>query len=1111
MKKYYLIALSALMVMSTFVASAANGYKCNFEDETQRKSWVLNPTANASIASKLHNKWYMGALGNNDMNGHYGLYLSADSISNNYVNSSNFLVAYDTLTLNELQSAGSYVLTFDWKGMGNMASDNDGLYVLWIPVDKVPAGPMCTTNDGMPNSYLNYVISLQPLIGYDYLRGTSTWKQASVEIPSEMVDGTPHYLVFAWDNGVGMAQQPAAAIDNIEISDSRSCSAPKNLKLEIKGSSSILSWTAVDSMATTYEVMAYSYATDKWFGPYEVDTTICIINGIKDGQADFVVRTKCADDLYSLKTIVSKLVYYPDNMCVDYLNLDNASCYINAGSPTSTLTFNNFTKVPAVDNGPADINSRHTVHFDKNEVEQRTGGKLHTVPEGELASVRLGNWDSNNQAERIEFSFEVDTLKYSVLLLKYATILEAPGHEDEENPRFKLDLLVGGHSIGECGQADFNCNDVYAGGALLPGAAEMGWHITSRTDAATSADVVWKDWTTVGVNLRNPAYQGKKLTARLTTHDCTFSAHCGYAYFTLGCSDGKLKDMACAAINPVFNAPDGFNYRWILKSDEIAYRQNFDPKYVKGRSQTFEAGYQDTCVYAVDCMFVQDSTCYFTLYASAMATYPKPVIKQPVITKNCREGKYYVHFDASESYVEEVNHLLPDSLKYQKSEIYTLENFNWSVPGTSVMAAQGKEVDLVFPSTGGHFDVNFNTYYGSCDTVVVIPLDLEPLDATRDTTVVYLCDADIKAGGYHWSEKQDTVYRTYGVDSIVYVSEVSSCDSILYLQLLPPHREFVEAIVFDEDLPYHFHGKEYSKPVCDTISNATCDTTWTINLSIYEKLHAALAGEWDDPTQPFACENAENFTLTYSISHGYSNVYSLIFNDSVSFKNVHRAPTPVHANGNGDLIVDIAGTVRANYYSGLLILHDTLSSMEKYKQLGINTDVKLPFTFTLRYNSNVIGQRWNDVLFAKNAESNEHGYAFIPPYQWYVDGDSIAGAIGSVLHQNLSFSNGYSADLSRVVDGDTITICTCSYTPTKVPSDYQDTPKLVQSLVPASAPMRLTGQGMAQWIDVTGRVWSTQAFTDSDIISPARQGVYLLTIYDSKENTKDIYYVIVGQ
>jgi hypothetical protein len=178
---------------------------------------------------------------------------------------------------------------------------------------------------------------------------------------------------------------------------------------------------------------------------------------------------------------LGKLIYYPEEMCVDYLNLNNAVCYINNSSPNNTLTFDDFKTVKAVDFGPSSMGSRHVVHFDRQETEPRTGGKAKTVPDGELASIRLGNWDSNDQAERIEFTFQVDTIKYPVLLLKYMPLLEAPGHADYENPRFLLDMLITGQSIGRCGQADFNANDVIGtNGQLKPEAVAQGWHITPQ-------------------------------------------------------------------------------------------------------------------------------------------------------------------------------------------------------------------------------------------------------------------------------------------------------------------------------------------------------------------------------------------------------------------------------------------------------------------------------------------------------------------------------------------------------------------------------------------------------------------------------------------------------
>ncbi len=296
--------------------------------------------------------------------------------------------------------------------------------------------------------------------------------------------------------------------------------------------------------------------------------------------------------------------------CIDYLNLDNAVCYVNNSSPSSTETFEDFV-VRRVDNGPASMSSRHTVHFDRTETEPRTGGQAKTIPDGEFASVRLGNWDSGNQAERIEYTFEVDTAR-PILLVKYMPLLEAPGHADFENPRFKIDVLINGQSLGSCSWIDINADNVMNGSVLKPEAIAQGWHITPSSVAQTLGDIVWKEWTTIGIDLSNPMYQGKNLTVRLTTHDCTFSAHCGYAYFTLGCTEKKL----ISSEDSVFIAPKGFMYRWMAASSE-AYRRadgSLPDEYILSRSRDFHA--ETGGLYVVDCMSVQDSTCYFSLDAS---------------------------------------------------------------------------------------------------------------------------------------------------------------------------------------------------------------------------------------------------------------------------------------------------------------------------------------------------------------------------------------------------------------------------------------------------------------------------------------------------------------
>ena len=1071
-------------------AQAVRRYKCDFESEASRARWTLNPAASSAIYNQLTNKWYIGEPGNNDRNGHYGLFISDDEgQSAHYQNKGCWVFACDTIALDPI--SGDYLLTFDYTAMANDASNFDGLYALWIPVlnedgDSIKVNSIATSSGQVPTRYQDYIIRLQPNANMDYLSGTVTWHQCAAKIKGSDCDGTLHYLAFVWTNGSSQAKQPAAMVDNILITDGQPCDQPTNLVVTQNGTTVSLEWQGT---ATEYEVSAYSYDGMAWAGPKIVTGTQTNFTGLPMGQADFIVRAKCGEDFFSLKTITTMLVYYPDQLCVDYLNLNNAVCYIDNSKPNNTLTFNDFKKVTPVDHGPSSIDSRHVVHFDRSEYELRTGSMAKTVPDGEFASVRLGNWDADDHAERIEFSFAVDTIKYPVLLLKYMPILEAPGHEDHENPRFKLDILINGTSIGECGRADFNANNVMNGSTLKPEAVQQGWHITPHEISQTSADIVWKDWTTVGVNLRSPAYEGKTLTARLTTHDCTFSAHCGYAYFTLGCSDGKLKGMKCGEINPKFEAPDGFDYRWAYAYNERYRRKDgsLPEQYVLHRGKFYDAGYQDDSLYVVDCMFVQDSTCYFSLYASTLATNPISIMKEPQIYMNCKDSIYRVTFDASPSWVQEIDHVKGDT---SVSKAYHIETYEWNIEGLPYGWSDEVSPSFDFPLSGGDYRVSLRTSCGTCDSTIYYDLHLDPLGATRHQQIYTLCDADRKGEGFKWAERPDTAYHTYGVvDSVNLYSTVTTCDSIIYLMLLEPKRTFEDTMLLPENLPFTYHGKTYgpdTKSMIDTVPDPEdCSKTWVLNLEIYESLQINMVNSYE------LCEHEDTLKLVYDIDRGRSLSYSYVFNTPAI--PASGVVDTVQKKGSHVLEILLDPNLTPNIYQGSIVFEDSKPEF----------NVTVPFTLSVMYSSDVITQRWNDVLAIRNADYNG-GYQF-DSVQWYINGQPIVGANTFAYYvegegNNLRYGEAYQALLTR---NDGTQLFTCPFIPAPVPEAEMPLPTLINP----NAPLHIQGRGVAQWYDMLGRRHSTQAYDESDIISPAAKGYYLLLLQSA--DTREIHHMIV--
>jgi hypothetical protein len=600
---------------------------------------------------------------------------------------------------------------------------------------------------------------------------------------------------------------------------------------------------------------------------------------------------------------------------------------------------------------------------------------------------------------------------------------------------------------------------------------QQGWHITPSSISQTSADIVWKEWTTVGVNLRNKAYAGKQLTARLTTHDCTFSAHCGYAYFTLGCSDGKLKGMKCGEINPKFEAPDGFDYRWAYAYNE-KYRRadgSLPEQYVLHRGKFYDAGMHDDSLYVVDCMFVQDSTCFFSLYASTLATNPISIMSEPVIVKNCKQDKYEITFDASQSWVQEIDHVKGDTLP---SKAYHIETYEWNIEGLPYGWSDEVSPTFTFPRTGGDYRVSLRTTCGTCDSVLYYDLHLDPLGPTHETQTFVLCD-DARKNGFTWAERTDTLYRTYGiVDSVVLFSEVTSCDSIIFLELVEPVRIYVDTMVMVDDLPFNYRGRTYTVNTIDTIPNAACDTTWILNFSLYEPLLANMPN-----TAYVLCEGDPVLTLAYDITRGQALRYSYTFSDPAI-----PSISPVEGilkKGHYEIPIAIDPALYPNVYEGSLLLVD---SLKEY-------NITIPFTLTMQYASTVIAQRWNDVLAIRNSDYNG-GYQF-DSVQWYVNGQAIEGATAFNYFagegQTLQFGQEYSALLTRP---DGVKLFTCVFVPTAVAADITDMP----TLVPPSSALPVRGRGTAYWYDSLGRRYGGESFDNSTITTPATAGYWLLMI-----------------
>lgn len=220
--------------------------------------------------------------------------------------------------------------------------------------------------------------------------------------------------------------------------------------------------------------------------------------------------------------------------------------------PNSDFSLGNFTdwegyygylSDPGATHGFAD--GRHTVFQKPGSIDPRTCGGLYTLPKGENFSAKLGNENVNSEAEQLRYRITV-TNETNLFIYKYAVVLQDPGHDPSEQPSFTIEVTDNSGKI-----IDPVCGYYYV-------FAQQGlpnWHSCSENE------VIWKDWTTVGIDLT--PYIGQTINIVFTTRDCAQSGHYGYAYISAYCSNLQIVYGYCPNDTiATVTAPPGFSYLW---------------------------------------------------------------------------------------------------------------------------------------------------------------------------------------------------------------------------------------------------------------------------------------------------------------------------------------------------------------------------------------------------------------------------------------------------------------------------------------------------------------------------------------------------------------------
>ncbi len=999
-------------------------YMCGFEDSVEVSNWVLNYGADGPNCKE---QWVVGNGARSE--GRSGLYISTDGSTAAYGVNSNIVVAYREFSVSEYIP---YDISFDWKSMGFPGSSD--LYVLLLRgSDPVPESD---ASSGLVTSAIS-------AFSYAQLSNSSRWQNCvltqgggTIQQGITLLPGENYKLAFVWVNNnrdSAYVNMTGACIDNLQIVSTR-CRKPSNLQVEATCDTTIVTWTG---SSEEYEIEYKSMSGLVWNKLGVQQEKRYEIYGLSEGSYTFRVRGICGTDTSAYVTANVVSVFCPELHCINYVALSDPNV-VQAYTGSASSPFN---IQGAVDYGADEMRSRHTVNWIPDEFDPRTGNRLRTIPEGEVASVRLGNWDNGSEGEGLEYSYLVSE-DMSLLLLKYAIVLEKPeSHPKEDQPGFLLEITdqFGIPIDPTCGRAEFyaatNTDD---------------WHVAG----SVNNPIVWKDWTTVGLDLTS--YVGQVLYIRISTWDCNWDGHYGYAYFTLDCTSAAIRTNSCGD-NPTatIEAPEGFTYTWynLNYPDSIWYTPSIDIPAT------------DTTIYYCDVRYMEDTTCGFTLYTQAFPRFPVAEFEYEYRAENCQNLVRFVN----------KSHIMT---QYEGNVEHTddpCEAYTWDF-GTGQTSAQINP-EVAFPDEGGTFDVTLYAYIADmqCREDTVVTITIPPIGTQYDTIRVEACEGTPYIFGDRLIMGAGTYFDT--VPSVL-----TGCDSITVLQLTY-HPQYdmpvvVDTICFGDTCS--FGGRTFTQTtqeeiwltsqygcdsivsldlyVCDEITfdavptdvlegpnsgridleNVSVeDYTWSLNGEMNAPLTGLAGGvytvvvynehgcasapvevtivqdclEVELSDAPLICGDDAAFSIPYSIGKGYPTTYDVVFDEQAKAAGF-ADQVGVMADGI-DLQVPLPAGVRPGQYTMTLLFEDLLCDT-----------VVWPIDFTVQYPASILTQKWNDVIAIRNA-ANNGGYDF-SAYQWYKDGQPIEGETDPYLYiaeGALDTIAEYAVLLTRSDDGESVLTC----------------------------------------------------------------------------------------
>jgi len=975
MKRYLYIWIALLAAVKLSAQETLpHTYYCDFEDEAENANWNLNKPKNENYV--WVNQWTIDTLVSSL--GKKSLYITPDEGEHvGYARTeSRVMIAWREMTLEE----GRYDIAFDWMCGGD--SSRACMIAAWVPEDQFE-NMYCKLNDDYKaTKWINN--NLLTFNGSEVLNGGSVWSHAVDTLRS---DGKPHRLVFLFVySSAARLIQPGPCVDNIEIARNN-CGAPTDMKSKLADNAVTLTWASIgESFNLRLHRMGENVATIlKGFKTPTFSYTL------PEGVYDIQIQVVCEGDTSVWYNFPPVFVY--ETKCFDYLDLTDENCFF---SEETAANYHDNDNLPAgkIDFGFTSMWSRHTIHYHPEEYDMHTYGSydsdgnpvapLKTVPNGALASVRLGSWEEMARVARIEYEFEVNANEASVLMLQYALVLQASGHDEAARPRLTIDIVdaADGSPLSPCTTVDLAAQTTGPGWYRVP--------MYGPTGPEDGKDVCWRDWTTLGLNLVD--HDQKRVKVIITSLGCTAEIHYGYAYFTLTCTSGKIRGVQCGwTPTNEFIAPEGFNYRWYLVDN---------PDATLGTEQTFQVDYTDIRDYAVDVTYKSNEKCGFTLTANAIPRFPIPRATYKLEQKDCGN---YITF-TNKSHIQTRNWITKEKVDTPLPPEYITWDFDGLRPEELNTAEALWNPSFRLPDEEKDYHFQLTAGVGLCDSTQHIYVHVPAVGPDSIVEEVQKCEGDL----FNWQGKY------YQTDTTIIDRDYNKagCDSthVIVLSYVKAIYTTVDAVIPEGEV-YELGNQKLTKTGTYTEnfqSESGCDSIVTLNLRVVEPL------EMEITSIEHPCPEAVSFLIETHARRGIPDYYKLQFDENGYAIGLVPQTDSLKGGADNAIEVPMPAGVKPGYYPFSI----AFESKE-------NGKAEVEGELTIYYSASIIQQRWDDVLGILNWEKNG-GYDF-REFQWYRNGQLIDGATDAYYYEEGKLQPGDEYLVELKLPGEERGLKTCAF------------------------------------------------------------------------------------